>query len=250
MNPNMAIQDMAFDPDPAEMQAGCLLPSNDSAVAVVEPEIEETPVTVNLPGMLSEKSEAPAEINQVVQVIGNLADTIGASAVLSDRFAVKRILISRWSGETNMERLAAVMGIRRPSLYRLLERGERKEHPAYEFFYAAFHQLHGATVLQSLEVVRRAAHSGNWKAAEYFLKIAAPDIGKDEPKAEVNVSGDMMIQVNGGEKSIRDVSTQDLLGAFSEGIGRLPEHALRELASRLPGNVMEIMRTQKEAVHG
>jgi hypothetical protein len=225
MNPNSPIQTLAFDPG-----APIAATAEPCAVSIVDD--EERPYTVEVP---KPACGYPQAIEQVVNLIGNLADRVGKSTILVDRFAVQRMLFARYTGETNMERIATAGGIKRQSLYRLLERGESKEHPAYEAFYAAFHQLHDATVFNSLEAIRQAAHSNNWKAAEAHLKLTAPEMGAVEKSENVTVQGDVNIQING--KSIHEASTQELLEAWTKNLGSFSNAALQVIKDKLPANV-------------
>ncbi len=213
----LPIQDMAFE-------VGGVA---EAVPATVPAERDELPVTVRTPMPV-----CPDEIRSVAQAIGNMADRIGKATALADRFAVERILQARFSGETSMTRLAAAMGIERPSLYRLLERGEKREHPAYELFRAAFEQMHGATVLCSLEVVRAAAHSGNYKAAMDHLRLSAGDL---ESKPEVNVTENRLVLNFGGKEiDVKNASTTELIELFGKAMGSIPEAYQKNVIDQLP----------------
>lgn len=226
----LPVQEMAF-----EVEAGTVADPDMAVMPALLPE-EEMPVTVSTP---MPQRKCPDEIVSVAQAIGNLADRIGKSVALQDRFAVQRLLQARWAGETNMSRLAAMMGIARPSLYRLLERGEQREHPAYELFRAAFTQGHAATVLCSLEVVREAAHSGNYKAALDHLRMAAGDL---ETQPEVNVTENRLVMNFGGKEiDVRNTPTSELIELFGQAMATIPQAQQQAVISKLPPLVRKVV---------
>jgi hypothetical protein len=243
MTENLPVQEVAFNADPVDPLG--IIPEEPTKAITVDDEDERVYV-VSVPGITSSRGNPkniPDEITSVVDYIGALADRIGKATALTERFSVKRVLMARWSGETNMERLASCMGIRRQSLHRILARGEKNEHPAYEAFYAAFHQMYGATVLNSLEVVRSAAHSGNAKMAIEHLKLAAPDLVKAQ-----SVESASPIQVNIDQRivSLMNLPVDERISVGFEALNRMDIETRQKFIAMMPDN----LRRQLMEMHG
>lgn len=236
MTQNLPVQEVAFNVDPVDPLG--IIPEEPTKAMTAE-EDDERVYAVSVPG----QKAVPDEITSVADYIGALADRIGKNCALKDRYAVKKVLMARWAGETNIERLAFCMGVRRQSLHRILQRGEKSEHPAYEVFYTAFNQMHGATVLNSLEVVRAAAHSGNAKMAIEHLKLAAPDLVKAQSTESASP-----IQVNIDQRivSLLNLPVDERLSVGFEALNRMDNETRQKFIAMMPDN----LRRQLMDMHG